>query len=378
MCLSKDSAGRYQESFRCNLLSIEFLCTCAPLLSPPVDPAAGTAAAGTDSKDLVFSFSPPPDPTPSVPMARISSQTLKTASMASGRDRIETATDASEASELEPHTGMNMTRPREVPATGSRNTLVEPEAGGSASHSHSPSPFNGSRHSCCTCWTKCEMPQSLLSDPNVFVLRLEDVPEHFVQQQSPTSTSATDASLGFAHTYSVPMRMTLPEVERVLKTATKSSVSRSPIFFTVDPSSPAESSALSAASDASANNMDSMSQLQPPQEFTSTAVEFAMPQQNPNQTLLPSGAGGGLPWARNTAAVVLSTKLPDASALGRLRLLQEILSIVDPSAADLDTPIVEREKGQPQDVYTLRQLIAALPSVLIDESLDSLKLDWLE
>ena len=67
----------------------------------------------------------------------------------------------------------------------------------------------------------------------------------------------------------------MPAVERLLKTTTNvcSSVSRSPIFFAADPPSPAERSAPSAASDASANNMDSMSQPQPPQKFTSLAVE---------------------------------------------------------------------------------------------------------
>ena len=206
------------------------------------------------------------------------------------------------------------------------------------------------------------MQQSLLSHPNVFVLRLEDVTEQLLQQQQqqrqqPTSTSASATNVsGFTHTHSVPMRMTLPAVVRVLKTATNSSVSHSPIFFTADPPPPADSSAPSAASEASANNIDNMGQPQPqpPHEFTSLPlpVEYTMPQQNQNQNVFPSGAGGGLQWARNTAAVVLSTKLPDASALGRLRLLQEVLSIVDPTAVDLDTPIVEREKGHPVTLTT--------------------------
>ena len=83
--------------------------------------------------------------------------------------------------------------------------------------------------------------------------------------------------------------------------------------------------------------------------------------------MLPSEAGVGLQWAPSIAAVVLSTKLPDTSALGRMRLLQEVLSIVDHSAADLNTPIVERKKGF---VY-VPLLIAALPLL-------SVKLDWLE
>ena len=76
-----------------------------------------------------------------------------------------------------------------------------------------------------------------------------------------------------------------------------------------------------------------------------------MPQQN--QNVLPSGAGVGLQWARRIAAVVLSIKLPEASALGRLRLLQEVLSIVD-----LLRPIsTRRSSSAKRDLYMLPHLL---------------------
>lgn len=314
-------------------------------------------------------------------MPLVSTQTLKTASMASGRvlEEMEASTSASAESQLASDVSHAHSRPQEMPTgSGSRSTLVEP--GGSVSASPSPSPFVGSRHACCMCWTKCEMPQSLLTDPNVFVVRLTSVPEHLLQQQQhlQTGASASDASsLAPPQAHAFPMRKASQAMDRLLKT--KDPVSQSPIFFAADPPgppSPAEPAAP--ASDTSANTSSNNS-LSEQQQFVPLSIEnygLLAPPRNP----FASGeeARSGLQWPQTTAAVVLSAARPDTSAIGRLRLLQEILSIVDPAPVDLDAPIVDREKGQPQDVFTLRQLMAVLPPVLIDESLESLKFDWLE